>query len=143
MAAEAAVEAAETDGCPEGCALGSSEGQRKARGVAVEAEDVARRGPFRKNAGRRHTGHGEHPSHRHCGRSRRGEAAAGVVVAEDDLEAYSTRRGEDVGASKVDGADGVGSDGEEGGNSHLLCYFWLDYCEIRTQRFSVPPVSYD
>lgn len=139
-----AAEAAETDDCPEGCALGSSEGQREAKGVAAEAEDAARRDPGRKNAGLRHTGRGEHPSHMLRARSRSGEVAVGVVVAEDDLEADRNRRVEDVGAGKEDGADGVDSDGEEeGGNSHLLCYFWVDYCERGTQRFFDPPISYD
>lgn len=143
MAAAGVAAAAETDDCPEGCDLGSSEGQRKAKGVAAEAEDAARRGPCRKNAGRRHTGRGEHPSHMLRAHSRSGEVVAEVAAAEDDLEADRNRRVEDVGAGKQDGADGVDSDGEEGGNSHLLCYFWLDYCERATQRFFDPPISYD
>lgn len=138
-----AAEAAATDDCPEGCALGSSEGRREARRFAAKAEDAARRGPGRKNAGRRHTDRGEHLSHMLRGHSRSGEVAVGVVVAEDDLEADRNRRVEDAGASKEDGADGVDSDGEEGGNSHLLCYFWLDYCERVTQKFFDPPISYD
>lgn len=138
-----AAEAAETDDCQEGCALGSSEGRREARGVAAEAEDAAHRGPGRKNAGLRHTGRDEHLSHMRRAHSRTGEAAVGVVEAEGDLEADRTRRVEDVGAGKVDGVDGVHSDGEEGENSHLLCYFWADYCEKGTQRFFDPPISYD
>lgn len=137
------AEAAETDDCPGDCALGSSEGQREARGVAAEAEDAAHRGPGRKNARLRHTGRGEHLSHMRRAHSRSGEAAVGVVVAEGDLEADRNRQVEDVGAGKEGGADGAHSDGEEGGNSHLLCYFLVDYCEKGTQRFFDPPISYD